>query len=492
MKKILPFVSLIILGINYSFAQDIYEPNNDSSNPAIISCNNTIEAYIQSIGDVDWYSVQVNQSGSISVDLTSIPTTLDLNLEIYQFVNNQLKLIADDDDDNAGGGQDLTATAFINAGTYLILVEDENSNGSNDSESYVMSITCSENLFEINQTIDLAAAIPQDTCFEDNIWGENECFFTTNDGDDDQDWFEVQINESGKLKAVLTSIPANMDLNLEIYMIENNQPKRIADDDDDNASGGQDLTATAFINAGTYYVHIEDENHNTTNEETYNFCLSFTPNGFEINQTIDLAAAIPQDTCFEDNIWGENECFFTTNDGDDDQDWFEVQIDTACLLRVGLTEVPGNLDLNLEIYQFINGQETFVTNDGDDNSNGGQELFTELNAEEGTYYIHVEDENNNLTVEERFTFCISCEIMVSTNDLSKPKISLYPNPTNAHINVVGINRNAKYKISDLNGKVLIYSKLSDNEIDLTDLKPGLYFISLFDNETTISRKIIKI
>ena len=405
--RILLLLIPIFSPFNYSFAQDIFEPNNGSSSPAGINCGNTYEAFIQSVGDVDWYSVQVNQSGTLSVALTSIPSNIDLNLEIYQFVNDQLKLIADDNNNNIGGGQNVTATAFINQGTYLIFIGDENNNGANNAESYTLNISCSESLFEINQTIDLAKPIPQDTCFEENIWGENECFFTTNEGDDDRDWFEVQINESGKLKATLTSVPTDIDLNLEIYMIENNQPKKIADDDYGNAAGGQDLTATTFINAGTYYIHIEDENNNRTNEETYNFCLNFTPNTFEINQTIDLATPIPKDTCFMDNIWGENECFSTTNDGDNDQDWFEVQINESGKLKATLTSVPTDMDLNLEIYMIENNQPKKIADDDYGNAAGGQDLTATTFINAGTYYIHIEDENNNRTNEETYNFCLN-------------------------------------------------------------------------------------
>ena len=302
----------------------------------------------------------------------------------------------------------------------------------------------------------------------------------------------VQVSESGTLNAVVTDVPSNQDLNLEIFIIENNgQPKRIADDDDNDAISGQNLTAVAYVDPGTYYIHIEDENNNRTNEETYNFCLSFTPNAFEVNQTIELAAAIPRDTCFEDNIWGENENFFNSNVGDDDQDWFVVQVDTACLLKVGLTNVPENLDLNLEIYQIVNGQPTIVADDGDINSNGGQALSAELDAQPGTYYIHVEDENNNRTSEEPYTFCISCEVLVKTIAVTKPEVSIYPNPTAGIITISGISPSARFRLSDLSGKTLIHSQPANREIDLTGLEPGLYFISFFDGQRVISGKIVR-
>jgi hypothetical protein len=627
MLRILAIFSLLSLcSFNLLLGQDTNEPNNDISTATTITCGNVYEAFIQELGDIDWYEVEVSQNGYLSVDVFSVPATIDINLEIYQFIDDQLKLIADDNDGNAGGGQSLTTTAYLNAGTYLILVEDENSNSFEDMEAYSMSVSCFVNTFEINQTIELASLIAQDTCFEDNIWGENECFFNSNEGSDDQDWFAVQIDEPGKLSVDLTSVPANLDLNLEIYLIdqnsqpvkiadddddnasgaqdvtttafinpgtyyihiedenfnetnqetynlcvsffpnafeinqtidlaafiprdtcfedniwgenelffdsnegdddqdwfevlidepgklnvaitsvpssldlnleiyiidENGQPKEIADDDDDNANGGQELAATAFVSPGTYYIHIEDENFNETIQETYNFCISFSPNAFEVNQTIELAAPIPQDTCFEDNIWGENECFFDSNEGDNDQDWFEVQIDTACTMDIAITDVPNNLDLNLEIYQIVDGQATLIADDGDGNANGGQELSASFSAEPGVYYIHIEDENHNFTTEEMFTFCISCEVMVSTEEALTLPVKIYPNPTNGVVIVNGFSRDAAYSITDSKGKVHLRATLIRNEINLSSLPAGLYFISVSDDQHTLSRKVIK-
>ena len=185
------------------FGQDIFEPNDDTSNATEVTCGNFYNAFIQTVGDQDWYKIDVAEKGYLSVNVNLVPRILDLNLEIHQMVNGQLKRIADDDDDNAGGGQDLVATAFVEPGRYFVLVYDENNNSANDSESYRIEFNCFKNALEVNQTIDLATEIPRDTCFEENIWGENELFFTSNEGDNDQEWFKVNISESGNLSTCL-------------------------------------------------------------------------------------------------------------------------------------------------------------------------------------------------------------------------------------------------------------------------------------------------
>ncbi len=449
--------------------------------------------------DKEWFKVEIDKSGYLNVDITSVPTNLDLNLGIYIIENNQPKKIADDDDTNAGGGQNLRATAFITSGTYYIHINDENNDLTNE-ETYNFCIFFESSQLEVNQTFETAILIPQDTCFEERIWGENELFFNSNNGDNDREWLKVEIDESGYLSADITSVPTNLDLNLGIYIIENNQPKRIADDDDTNAGGGQSLRATAFISSGIYYIHINDENNDATNQETYNFCLSFFPNSLEVNQTFELAATIPQDTCFEERIWGENELFFNSNAGDNDREWYKVEIDKKCLLKASVTSVPTNLDLNLIIAQIINGQANTLSDDGDTNSSGGQSLFAELNVEEGTYYLYVEDEGNNTTNSETFTFCVSCEEMVGIDNTSlNTEIAIHPNPTtnSFNINFGELQQEVNsLEVLDIHGKSVLSQKLDKHSpnasIDISSVAEGLYFVSvILENGERFHTKVMK-
>jgi len=441
--------------------------------------------------DQDWYKINILESGVINAEVFSVPTNLDLNLEIFTIENNLPIRIADDDDDNAFGGEDLTAAAFVTAGTYFIHIEDENNNATNE-ETYTFCVSFSPNNLEVNQTVELATEIPQDTCFEENIWGENELFFLSNEGDNDQEWYEVNILESGVIDIEVFSIPTNLDLNLEIFTIENNIPKRIADDDDDNSFGGEDLTAAAFVTPGTYFIHIEDESNNATNEETFTFCIDFTPDRLEVNHTIEAATLIPFDTCFRNTIWGENECYATTNEGDDDQDWFKVEFNVPCSLKVDITDVPSNLDLNLEVYEIVDNQPKLRADDGDRNSIGGQSLFIETSLEVGAYYIRIHDENFNATNEEKFNFCVSCSNLSNTSTLLESELTLYPNPTAGLITVTGLKSDTDYKLFDLNGKSINSGTVSSNSVNLSHLESGVYWIYIFNDKISIVEKVIKI
>ncbi|MGK0363959.1 MAG: hypothetical protein ACI85O_001013, partial [Saprospiraceae bacterium] len=404
MKKIIPIIFTVVLLSNFLYAQNEFEPNDVFGDAATIACDSNYESYIQNLGDKDWFEVNVSQPGVLKVQVNGVPNNLDLNLLIYQVVNGLPKIIAYDNDTNANGGQNVEAKAFVTQGNYLISITDESNNAFSNTESYNLVVTCLVDNFEINQTIDLAKLIPQDTCFEASIYGENHCYFTSNEGANDQEWYQVNISETGYLRAAVTSVPSNLGINLTIHQIINGQPKVISDD---NAGGGQSLTSVAYVEAGTYYINLNDESNNATNQETFTFCSNFFPNQTEINQIIDSAFLIPQDTCFEEEIWGENLCFFTSNEGANDQEWYQVNISETGYLRAAVTSVPSNLIINLTIHQIINGQPKVISDDNDDNAGGGQSLTSVAYVEAGTYYINLNDESNNATNQETFTFCLS-------------------------------------------------------------------------------------
>lgn len=59
---------------------DSLEPNETISTAMEIDLNSSISSYICSANDVDWYKVPVNGSGTLTIDLTSLPNDYDLIL----------------------------------------------------------------------------------------------------------------------------------------------------------------------------------------------------------------------------------------------------------------------------------------------------------------------------------------------------------------------------------------------------------------------------
>ena len=354
---------------------------------------------------MDWFEGTGPSTGVIEVAVTSVPNNLDLNVGIYQVIDNVLTLIANDRVYNAGAGDNVFSHAVVAPGTFLIVVEDE---GNMDTMKILTILRAfTPNALELNQVYEEASCIPMDTCFEDNIYGDNHTYDEFND----VDWFEVQAPASGIIEVAVNSVASNLDLNVGIYQMIDNVLTLIANDWVNNSGGGDDLFSQAAVDPGTFLIVVEDEGNSDFNEDMYYFCVNFTPNALELNQIYEEASLIPTDTCFEDNIYGDNHTYDVFND----VDWFQVEITEQVLIDISVTSVPSNIDLNVAIYELDQNVLTLVADDGVNNAGGGEDMFVEAELDPGTYYVVVEDEGNSDYNEETYTFCFDLITVCGSN-----------------------------------------------------------------------------
>jgi beta-glucanase (GH16 family) len=72
------------------------------------------------------------------------------------------------------------------------------------------------------------------------------------------------------------------------------------------------------------------------------------------------------------------------------------------------------------------------------------------------------------------------------------QLQLFPNPSDNEIMIVADEKFKSYCIIDFTGKVLYYNLLTDNRIDISNLRSGIYLLSLENHRGDfIHRKIIK-
>lgn len=79
------------------------------------------------------------------------------------------------------------------------------------------------------------------------------------------------------------------------------------------------------------------------------------------------------------------------------------------------------------------------------------------------------------------------------NQHSNNIIKLFPNPAEEHIYVETGTDNYQVQIKNILGQVIIEEESFEKKIkiDLTEIQPGVYFISISSSETEIIRKIVK-
>lgn len=114
----------------------------------------------------------------------------------------------------------------------------------------------------------------------------------------------------------------------------------------------------------------------------------------------------------------------------------------------------------------------------------------------GTYYVTVTDSNNCMasdTIEVYFTTSLS-------NELADAKFSVYPNPSSDYITLDLNNlniENLQIELIDLNGNVIKIWNTGEiiqsyhKQIDIHDLKPGMYILKLITNDSETQLKFVK-
>ena len=115
----------------------IHEPNNEwTAAYGPISSGETIYSYIEDTDDVDWFYFTIEQSGSVTVDLTSLPYDYDL-------------LLFNEEDDESIGVSELYGTddeqivmENLEAGSYWVKVYTYG--GASTTDSYELTVTYGE------------------------------------------------------------------------------------------------------------------------------------------------------------------------------------------------------------------------------------------------------------------------------------------------------------------------------------------------------------
>lgn len=71
-------------------------------------------------------------------------------------------------------------------------------------------------------------------------------------------------------------------------------------------------------------------------------------------------------------------------------------------------------------------------------------------------------------------------------------LEVFPNPFNNYLNIsTDLQGQRNYRLTNLQGQVILEGSLQDNQIELPQVAPGVYFITVYNNEEQLVRKIVK-
>jgi PKD repeat protein len=98
-------------------------------------------------------------------------------------------------------------------------------------------------------------------------------------------------------------------------------------------------------------------------------------------------------------------------------------------------------------------------------------------TQRGTYYVFVTDQNGCTGSDTiRVNDCLG------VSEMTAKEIQFYPNPTQDVIHIVGYP-NAPYQLMDQTGRIVGVGNLQHDEINVSDLETGIYFIQLIGNNS---------
>lgn len=82
--------------------------------------------------------------------------------------------------------------------------------------------------------------------------------------------------------------------------------------------------------------------------------------------------------------------------------------------------------------------------------------------------------------------------VLGTSGATFPQIHIYPNPTSEILNISNIvNNYGIYTVYDVQGKVLIYGSIIENNVDVSQLVTGVYFIKISEETRSTTLQFIK-
>lgn len=121
--------------------------------------------------------------------------------------------------------------------------------------------------------------------------------------------------------------------------------------------------------------------------------------------------------------------------------------------------------------------------------NSTSPFTTPLNS--GQYYLEFYTTPTSTSYEFPYTFTIQNTLSIDDN-LFDNTFSIYPNPTNSKVNIKSENKFDEFEIYNVLGQKVLTSRISENqEIDMSSLKSGTYFLKLKSENLIKNVKILK-
>ena len=444
---------------------DVYECNNSFTDASTIEVGDTISAQIYSIGDDDYYQLDVSRAGVFIADVSSINEAIDMVVELYDAAENRLGRVSRSD------GSPVTYTQLVcDPGTYYFRLYDAGANNLSADPYQLQVAFDTSDVYECNNSFTDAAAISSGDTISAQIYSVG-----------DEDYYQLEVERAGVFIANVTSINEEIDLAVELYDAGENSLGRVSQSD-----GRPVYYNQLLCTPGTYYVRLYDSGSNNLSADPYQLTVMLdTSDVYECNNTLETAA--PVALC--EDIRGA----LASGSDIDVYRFAATESDTISIL---LADSPSNILVTATVLDLAGNSLLSVTQ-----STIGEDLLLEFTpAESNDYYVAISNGQRNVISQELYTLRLAnngCPPVSTTSHL-EGFVKFYPNPANERLTVdidpSVLTPEMIVTIYDATGRQIKQQKVGGSRqvLELNDLPTGMLTVSLTTSHgVTIVKTIIK-
>lgn len=438
-------------------AQSEVEPNNSLIEATLIPLATNITGTINPAGDNDFYKFEITQPGVVSIRVFNVPANIDMD---YQFFNENDISVATA---NYNDGENFVAEGLLcNPGTYKFRLGDNEGSPAQYTVRVDFDIT---DVYECNNSLPEASLISLGTIINASIQSAN-----------DNDYYKFCITEPGVINVTVSNVPSNIDMDFNIFDINQQQIFSA------NFGDGQSFSLPFLLcQAGCYYLRLAD---NEGNPAQYTLLVTQDiTDQYECNQDLNNASPITCNTPVVGSINPAN-----------DVDCYEVTLTQPDIITAQVINVPANQNLTVTLH----GPEPSTQELRRVNGNTGQSvtLVSPTTLQVGTYQVCITDNNTNAA---QYQLSINCPSVVSTSEVPwANEVALYPNPTDGLLLLELPNTLAphtvEYRIIDPLGRIWFTRQAQDQveQVDASSLPAGYYFLQLNTADGRLTRTFLRL
>jgi len=341
--------------LSQSIKEDRFEPNDVIEQAQPLSVDSSISAAFSSNKDQDWFALDCEYPGTISIRLSWDGA----NKPILRHVKLD-KTYQDYRLSESGKSVELTVNKGRN---YIMLQAPDLKKGSQLAYKLTTKFQIYEDPFEVNDRQYQAFVLPT----------RNQQIVGTFHDVKDQDWFKLNIKKSGKLR-VRVVVDTNR-IDPVLLLQKQNEKAMIIDKKGDGAT---EISPVQQVTAGEFYIrvsNIKDYSEPVVGE--YTLFIEYE------EQIIDPFE--PNDKKFQATSMTSGNTYQGVIETKKDIDWFQFEVAESGTVQIDITDIGSKGKLQVKMYNLANREIGSY-----EQWSQGDRIQIKQKLKEGTYFIKLE------------------------------------------------------------------------------------------------------